>query len=68
MQFLMTDQTLKDIPEVLTVEADAGRLVCRDRTGAELVSFSHADVIAFAEHLQFNEQFVGERRERRGRD
>ena len=65
MQFLMTDKTLQDIPEVITVEAEQGRLVCRDRWGAVLTSFSHADVIAFAEHLRFNEAFLSESREKR---
>ena len=65
MQFLMTDKTLNDIPEVMTVEAEEGLLVCRDRWGAVLVTFSHDDVMAFAEKLQFNEQFISERREHR---
>ena len=65
MQFLMTDQTIKDIPEVITVEAEEGRLVCRDRWGAALVTFSHAEVVAFAEHLHFNEAFLSERRQHR---
>jgi hypothetical protein len=65
MQFLMTDKTLKDMPEVMTVEVDGGRLVCRDRWGTELVSFGHDEVMAFAERLQFTEAFLSERREHR---
>jgi hypothetical protein len=65
MQFLMTDQSLKDIPEVITVELEEGRLVCRDRWGALLMSFGHADVVAFGEHLQFAGAFLSERREHR---
>ena len=64
MQFLMADRTVKTLPDVVTVEAQEGRLVCRDRWGAELTSFGHADVVAFADHFEFNEAFLSERRER----
>ena len=50
---------------VVTVEAEEGRLVCRDRWGAALVTFSNAEVVAFADHLRFNEGFLSERREHR---
>ena len=65
MQFLMTDQTLRDIPEVITVEVEDGVLLCRDRWGAVLISFDRDEVLAFSEHLEFNEAFLSEMRERR---
>jgi hypothetical protein len=49
LQFLMTDGTVKGIPEVATVEAEQGRLVCRDRSGAKPLCFGHAEVMALAD-------------------
>jgi hypothetical protein len=62
MKFLLTNGTVRDLPEIVSVETEKGLLVCRSRLGVLVMTFSHSEVIAYGERLLLKNGDEDERR------
>ena len=64
MEFLLTDGTWRNLPDIISADVEQGILVCRNRAGDIVKTFGRKEVAAFGDRLQLKDEHGNRRRGR----